>query len=531
MWFLLWFILSAPFIFLLYIEIKNFRALKLVNKFPGPPSLPIIGNAHLMETTPRTVFNQLFQWWIEYGRRNYRVLIGPFQNIMITEAKDVEFILNSKELIDKSDIYDMLRPWLGDGLVTTTGRKWYTHRKMITPSFHFKILQNFYEIMNKCSDKFMEKLTEASQGDSIFDFQSMTQYLTLDVITDTAMGVQINAMDNTEDKIVTAFKEMCSNINMRIYNPWKRSNFFYRFSPDYPQFQRTLKLIEDFTNDVIAKRIAKRKQEGNQDLIKEEDDISSKRKLAFLDTLLSATIDGRPLTQHEIYDEVSTFIFEGHDTTNSGICFTIYLLSIFPEIQKKVYAEQLNILGDNIKGKPTYQQISEMQYLDMVIKENLRIYPSVPMIARCADKDYNMNGYVVPKGASLNIFLMTLGYNEKYFSDPHRMYPERWSSDKRTKQNPFEYVPFSAGLRNCIGQKYALLEMKAVVSKMVRTFEILPPLDELVSKDGCIPHLMNLPAEEQKRRSPNPSKYVPKLEAVLTLKSENGIWLRLRKRN
>lgn len=529
MWFFLLSFLFAPFLCILYLEVKNYSKRKQVNKLPGPAAIPVLGNAHQMGKTPSAVLYQLFQWWEEAGHQNFRVLIGLYRNIVVTNAKDLEFILTSKTLIDKSDIYDMLHPWLGTGLLTATGRKWQAHRKIITPSFHFKILQSFHAVMNKNSNKFIEKLRNASRGDAIFDFQEMTHYLTMDVICDTAMGVHINAMDNHDNEVVQAFKDMCYNTNMRAYHPIKRSHALYRFMPDYSKYCKTLKILHNFTNEVIIKRIEALKLAEGQSKEREEDEFSNK-KLAFLDNLLSSTIDGEPLTQQEIYEEVSTFMFTGHDTTTSGIAFTVYLLSLHPDIQKKVYAEQQQIMGDNLTGEATFQQIAEMQYLDMVVKETLRLYPSVPVVARRTEKDYDINGYVVPEDTTINLFLMALGYNDKYFPDPYRVDPERWNVNERM-QNPFEYLPFSAGARNCIGQKFALLEIKTVVSKIVRAFNILPPLDELISADGYSRHFIGLPAEQQRKRLPNPSKYDPILSAVLTLKSENGIYIRLRERS
>uniref|UniRef100_A0A034W6F3 Cytochrome P450 4e2 n=1 Tax=Bactrocera dorsalis TaxID=27457 RepID=A0A034W6F3_BACDO len=342
---------------------------------------------------------------------------------------------------------------------------------------------------------------------------------------DTAMGVHINAMDNHDHKVVQAFKDMCYNINMRAFHPLKRSNLLYRFAPDYPKYCKVLKTLQDFTNEVITKRRETLKLETMEG----EENEFSRKKQAFLDTLLSSTIDGKPLTQEEIYEEVSTFMFEGHDTTTSAVAFTVYLLAMHPEIQRKVYAEQKQLLGDNFKDEATFQQIADMQYLDMVIKESLRLYPSVPIVARRTDKEYDINGFVAPVDTTINLFLMALGYNEKYFPDPYRVDPDRWCATKRS-QNPFEYLPFSAGPRNCIGQKFALLEVKTVISKVVRTFEILPPLDELASTDGYSRHFIGLSQAEQRARLPNPSKYDPILSAVLTLKAENGIFLRLRER-
>ena len=85
-------------------------------------------------------------------------------------------------MIEKAATYDVLHPWLGKGLITAKGTHWHKHRKMITPSFHFKILQDFQETMNLNSLKFMEKLRKAAEGEGIFDLQDMVHTFTLDVI-------------------------------------------------------------------------------------------------------------------------------------------------------------------------------------------------------------------------------------------------------------------------------------------------------------------------------------------------------------
>lgn len=174
------------------------------------------------------IINTFFDWWHTYDKDNFRFWVGPYSNILICNPKHLEvsfniqlicaliihtviyffqFILSSNTLIKKSDIYDMLHPWLGHGLLTSWGSKWHKHRKMITPSFHFNILQDFHQVMNENSTKFINQLKKVSAGDNIFDFQNETHYLTLDVICETAMGVAINAMGQHDSNIVKAFKE------------------------------------------------------------------------------------------------------------------------------------------------------------------------------------------------------------------------------------------------------------------------------------------------------------------------------------
>lgn len=148
------------------------------------------------------------RWWKENNQQTYRVWIGGyFAYVMVTEPKDMEYILSSNTMIEKSDIYYMLHPWLGQGLLTSTGTHWHKHRKTITPSFHFQVLQHYHEVMNACSNKFMQSLKKISAGDTIFDFQEAAHYMTLDVISETAMGVSINAMDEHDSEVVKAFKK------------------------------------------------------------------------------------------------------------------------------------------------------------------------------------------------------------------------------------------------------------------------------------------------------------------------------------
>ncbi|XP_037716445.1 cytochrome P450 4e2 [Drosophila subpulchrella] len=526
MWFVLYFILALPVLVAAYLELSTFRRKKVLNKFKGPSGLPLVGNAHQMGKNPTEILDQVFSWWHQFGKDNYVFWIGTYSNVLVTSSKYLEFILSSQTLITKSDIYELTHPWLGLGLLTSTGSKWHKHRKMITPAFHFNILQDFHEVMNENSSKFIKHLKKVAAGDSIFDFQEQAHYLTLDVICDTAMGVSINAMENRSSSIVQAFKDMCYNINMRAFHPLKRNETLYRLAPDYPAYSRTLKTLQDFTNEIIDKRIAAHKAGS---VSTSQGDEFARKKMAFLDTLLSSTIDGRPLNSKELYEEVSTFMFEGHDTTTSGVSFAVYLLSRHQDEQRKLFEEQCEVMGGTgLDRDATFQEISQMKYLDLYIKEAQRIYPSVPFIGRFTDKDYVIDGDLVPEGTTLNLGIVMLGYNEKVFKDPHKFRPERFELEK---PGPFEYVPFSAGPRNCIGQKFALLEIKTVVSKIIRNFEVLPAVDELVSKDGYINTTLGLPPAERKKRDAHRHKYDPILSAVLTLKSENGLHIRLKERH
>jgi len=147
-------------------------------------------------------------------------------------------------------------------------------------------------------------------------------------------------------------------------------------------------------------------------------------------------------------------MFEGHDTTSSGISFTLYNLAKYPEIQQKVFEEVSEMYDGDKDRAVTLQDLSKLQYLDAVIKESQRLYPSVPYYGRELVEDVVSEGYTFPK--SMNIFISPylMGRDPKIFKDPLDFDPNRFYDNETTyeKNNPFGYVPFSAGPRNCVGE-------------------------------------------------------------------------------
>lgn len=233
----------------------------------------------------------------------------------------------------------------------------------------------------------------------------------------------------------------------------------------------------------IKLRKKKLEEEGIQNMYDAEkaNDIGSKRRLAFLDTLLIAQMEGSDLSDTDIREEVDTFMFAGHDTTSSAIGFAIYLLSKHPEVQEKVYEEAVAMEG---------REKEAMKYLEAVIKETLRIYPSVPLYSRLLQEDYKIRDLVIPKGTAISVCTYMAHRDKRYYPDPDTFNPGRFLSPEN-ERHPFQFVAFSAGPRNCIGQKFAMLELKCSLAKILRTFEIQHvegfeplPLAELVMKSG-----------------------------------------------
>ncbi|EYC13153.1 hypothetical protein Y032_0044g1000 [Ancylostoma ceylanicum] len=233
------------------------------------------------------------------------------------------------------------------------------------------------------------------------------------------------------------------------------------------EFDRLVKLTNDFTRSVIAERKRTMEEEG---LIDGDGSDLRKEKLAFLDLLLRMQRENQ-LSDEDIREEVDTFMFEGHDTTSSGMGFTVWWLGQMEECQKKVHEELDNIFGDSDRS-PTSEDLKQMVYLEKCIKESLRLTPSVPLIARKLSEDVVVGETTLPEGLTVVVVPVTTARDPRYWEKPEDFYPEHFDADKVAARDPYSYVPFSAGPRNCIGQKFALLEEKAVLSWIFRRYHV-----------------------------------------------------------
>lgn len=126
----------------------------------------------------------------------------------------------------------------------------------------------------------------------------------------------------------------------------------------------------------------------------DDDGMGIRKKQALLDVLLQSTIDGKALTNEDIREEVDTFMFEGHDTTTSASCFALYEISKHPDVQQKIYEELTDVMGDRMDEGLSYSDLGEMKYLELVIKEVLRMYPPVPMFGRRTEEEFEVSEYL-----------------------------------------------------------------------------------------------------------------------------------------
>ncbi|KAJ6217429.1 hypothetical protein RDWZM_008586 [Blomia tropicalis] len=380
-----------------------------------------------------------------------RFTIGFIRFVALFRAKAVEEVINSMDHIEKANEYKFFKSWLGLGLLTrfvdmnqyerknisnivqfySTGDKWKRHRKLLTPAFHFKILDTFFPVMNENAEIMMERFEKIVDLENSshrgVDIRSLVADCALDTICETAMGVRVGAQsDDTNIEYVEPLNSVLTQVMHRIMEPLLQLDIVYNITPPGRRNRKNLDKIHSF----IRKVIAIRKQEFETTIREKQLDINKignedvglliKKRYAFLDSLLITHLQNPNMfTLKDIEDEVNTFMFEGHDTTSVSLIFTLLLVAIDKRVQ-----------------------------------------------------EFTANGYSVPAGCTCAIFIYFLHRDPKIFPHPERFIPERFEPDAPIHKMPYAYMPFSAGPRNCIGQKFAMLEMKIMLASIIRRYRM-----------------------------------------------------------
>ncbi|CEF69640.1 Cytochrome P450 4V2 [Strongyloides ratti] len=438
------------------------RKFELGEKIPGPKRIPIIGNANLFQGNIEDIVRRIQEEdniGIKNGDSLRRFWMGDDLVVQGLTAEARKIIFDSSVEIRKGFIYKFLVKWLGYGLITSDGDKWRGRRKMLTPTFHFNMLKKYFDSFNNESKIMMTHFQKYCDKDIEVEVYPFAKRAALDMICDTAMGVKVNAQDNHDHEYIKAVGRINALTSMFF------KNIFYRFEPFYYIFgrgferDRILKTLTKFTSNVVKEKIDEFRR--NNGVIKEE---------TFLSHLLELRAENS-LSDEDIREEVETFMFAGHDTTSSLHAFLWWSLACHPEIQNRVYDEIYDIFGNDDRDvKP--EDLNKLKYTEMVIKETLRMFPTIPFIVRRLINEVEVCGYTLPKETNFNFPIIIANYNETVFPDPYKFDPDRFLPENVAKRNAYDFTPFSAGPRNCIGQKFALNEVKVVLCWMLRKFKL-----------------------------------------------------------
>jgi cytochrome P450 len=390
---------------------------------------------------------------------------GPFvPTLNLFHPNSVKAILKTSEPKPLSfGPYSYIHPWLGEGLLLTGGKKWYRNRRLLTPAFHFDILRPYVEVNNRCTDIFLNKLEEFSEQNKYFEVFTNISQLTLDVILRCAFRYENDCqVKGNSHPYMQAVNSLSDAASYRLFRPWLYPSFVYNLSPTGRKFKENCDFVHEISEEIIRTR-REALSEANDELCK------TNKYLDFLDILLTAKDEnGQGLTDREIRDEADTFLFEGHDTTASGISWTLYSLAKHPEHQRTCQQEVDEIFRNKKSEDIEWDDLPKLKHLTMCIKEALRLHTPVPAIQRQTTQDMTIDGHQIPAGSLLLIQLYILHHIPSVWKDPDEYRPERFAPENQSENDEFAFIPFSAGPRNCIGQNFAMHEMKTIIARTLR---------------------------------------------------------------
>uniref|UniRef100_A0AC34QXY8 Cytochrome P450 n=1 Tax=Panagrolaimus sp. JU765 TaxID=591449 RepID=A0AC34QXY8_9BILA len=458
---------TAVFLYL----VKKFLWIKQnLDRIQGPTALPFIGNLHQLKFASDEFFEQaqgISYMFRDSTERMCRIWLGPLPFVLLYGAEECEAVLGSSKMLTKMFHYNHLAPWIGQGLLISKPEKWRPRRKMLTPTFHYDILKDFVEVYNRHASTLISKFHDLV-GKGYNDVFHTITLCTLDVICESALGININAQKSHTDYLDAVFRMKAIVHNRNVKAHFYSTILFYLFGDGFEQ-DKCVKILHEFTSNAIEQRRTLMQEAGGvAKFLEQRAEGQGHRRMAFLDLMLDL-FDKGELDRAGIQEEVDTFTFEGHDTTSAAMNFFLHLVGSNPEIQSRIQREIDEVIGDQIRDV-TFEDIGRLKYLEACLKETLRMYPSVPLIARQTVEDTQIKDKILPAGTGVVIVASMVHRDPRYWENPEVFDPERFLDSEL--KHPYQYIPFSAGSRNCIGQRFAMMEEKCIIARILREFKV-----------------------------------------------------------
>uniref|UniRef100_A0A8D3DNA9 unspecific monooxygenase n=1 Tax=Scophthalmus maximus TaxID=52904 RepID=A0A8D3DNA9_SCOMX len=448
---------------------------------PGPTPLPFIGTfleyrrgIHNFDTECFQKYGRL--WGVYDGRQ-------PLLGVMDTDMIKTILVKECYSVFTNRRDLGLNGP-LRDAVSITEDEQWKRIRSVLSPSFTSGRLKEVKKHTATFSNVYHSFLSTGMQLFNYFMFSLFTLWqmytimmkhsifgpYSMDVVTSTAFSVDIDSINHPSDPFVTNIKRM---VKFNFLNPLLLLVVLFPFLK--PLFDKTD--VSPFPADVtdfFYKFLQMIKSDRNKN------DHKVIQCMDFMQLMVDSQVSEnnkvdnssqKGLSDHEILSQAMIFIFAGYETSSSSLCFSAYNLATHPDIQKTLQREIDETFPD--KGRPTYEALMQMEYLDMVVNESQRLYPIANRLERMTKASVEVNGVIIPKGTVVMIPVYTLHRDPALWPEPEAFKPERFSKENKDNMDPYAYLPFGAGPRNCIGMRFALLSMKLALVEILQNFSFV----------------------------------------------------------
>ena len=285
--------------------------------------------------------------------------------------------------------------------------------------------------------------------------------LTLEVILSTAFGLEAEVQNGKDNELLTEGKKFFST--PQIIRQISR----LPFGPALLRFLSMLRRQRpEYFQEVATEILKARRQQG----------FSGRKDL--LDLMMHATDETTTegvsrLSDEEVVAQSVVFLLAGYETSSNTLAFTLYYLVVNPEMQEKLRTQIREALETNAKKGCLYDIVKNIDYLDCVIKESQRLCPPAIHVNRECHEDFDLSGIHIPAGTEVVIPIYALHHDPDAWEDPEKFDPERFRGARKDTHHPFQFLPFGGGPRNCIGMRFALLEIKIALVKILSKYKFV----------------------------------------------------------
>ena len=397
-----------------------------------------------------------------------RFLFLTYDAISVLKAEHVEQLLTSSNFREEISLLSRHNHmFLGSqALISLQHDEWKVVRKNLARAFSWECLKTMVMDMNQVCEEFVESLTKLD-GKRV-DIWSTMKCITIEIIGKTAFGYDFDCVRSlTPSPIAEAFDHLLSEHQRRAFeDPLNPFSYFYGlpWESNYLH-KKTRDFIRSAINDIIEKRIHKRNHDSNfvehNDLLKYVLN-SFEENGALSDPMLLA-------------DNLMTMLFGGYDTSSITLSYALYMMAKHPNVAAKAREEVLRVLGPN--GWPSYDDLhSGLPYCMAVVKESLRLYPPAPVTTRDLEHPLQLKvnetiTETIPAGTNIYIPIWWIHRSEHNYDSPEDFDPERFFDPNRAERiHRYAHIPFSGGGRDCIGRRFAMLELVTIFAAIIRRF-------------------------------------------------------------
>lgn len=380
-----------------------------------------------------------------------RLRLGPMTAHLVAHPEHVRHVVQEGHRIYTKNTrgYEKMKLILGLGLLTSDGEFWLRQRRIAQPAFHRERIEAFAGAMVRAADDMLDSWAPYAERGEALDVHVEMNRVALRIVSETLLGRDVSSEATV---IGRALAYVLEDINDRIQSMW-----------DLPLAVPTRR-----------NRLFRQHRAALDRVVREMIEERRKRDSAGTD-LLGLLMDSRDeetgerMTDEQLRDEVMTMFLAGHETTANGLAWTLYLLSKNPHAARRLREEVDTVLGDRA---PAIADLPKLQWTSMVIKEGLRLYPPAWLIARSPSDDDEIGGYFVPKGSLVFVSPYVTHRHPEVWEDPEGFDPERFAPEREAQLPRFAYFPFAGGPRQCIGNRFAMVEAQLVMARIAQRYRL-----------------------------------------------------------